>query len=251
MQKATTILCCSLTVAHGFIAATPPRTFTVLRSTEDASTPAAAEFAPEPVVAKVPEVPLLNFWRPDGNKPCFGLPGAIMPTGYFDPAGFCQDGIPLNDVKRYRESELMHGRVAMMATVGYLVGENFGGPFGLTGPANDQLGAIPAPALAVLTLFIGVCETLRATTGWVEPGPKSLWTLRESYYPGDIGFDPLGLKPDTAEAYNSMQTKELQNGRLAMLGIAGMCAQELCNHKTILETAMFYSKVYSGANPYE
>ncbi len=45
--------------------------------------------------------------------------------------------------------------------------------------------------------------------------------LREEYYPGDIGFDPLGLRPsDPAEA-----TKELQNGRLAMLAAAGFMAQ--------------------------
>jgi len=47
-----------------------------------------------------------------------------------------------------------------------------------------------------------------------------------------------------------MQTKELQNGRLAMLGVAGMCAQELVNHKTISETIDFYQMVYSGVNPY-
>ena len=47
-----------------------------------------------------------------------------------------------------------------------------------------------------------------------------------------------------------MQTRELQNGRLAMIGVAGMCAQELVNHRTIFETLDFYSKVSSGANPY-
>ena len=31
-----------------------------------------------------------------------------------------------------------------------------------------------------------------------------------------------------------MQTKELNNGRLAMIGVAGFCAQELVNHQTIL-----------------
>mmetsp|Transcript_9757 Transcript_9757/g.13660 ORF Transcript_9757/g.13660 Transcript_9757/m.13660 type:complete len:89 (-) Transcript_9757:62-328(-) len=47
-----------------------------------------------------------------------------------------------------------------------------------------------------------------------------------------------------------MQTRELQNGRLAMIGVAGMCAQELVNHRTIMETFVFYQKIYSGVDPY-
>jgi hypothetical protein len=61
----------------------------------------------------------------------------------------------------------------------------------------------------------------------------------------------LGLKPSGAKDFASMQTKELQNGRLAMLGVFGMCSQELVNHKTIFETIDFYQKVYSGINPYD
>jgi hypothetical protein len=66
-------------------------------------------------------------------------------------------------------------------------------------------------------------------------------SLVDGYYPGDIGFDPLGLKPKTEEAFNLMVTKELQNGRLAMLGAAGMIVQEQVTHEPILATlkAMF------------
>ena len=60
--------------------------------------------------------------------------------------------------------------------------------------------------------------------------------LNEDYYPGDVGFDPLGLKPTDPAEFAEMQTKELQNGRLAMLAAAGFLAQELVNHKPILET---------------
>lgn len=49
-----------------------------------------------------------------------------------------------------------------------------------------------------------------------------------------VGFDPLGLKPSDPEEFATMQTKELQNGRLAMLAIAGFVAQELDNGKEIL-----------------
>jgi hypothetical protein len=54
--------------------------------------------------------------------------------------------------------------------------------------------------------------------------------------PTQIGFDPLGLMPEDEEAFNEMATKELQNGRLAMIAAAGFLAQEAVDHKPILES---------------
>merc|ERR1719164_348528 len=51
------------------------------------------------------------------------LPGILEPTGFFDPAGL-SEGISESELKRYREAELTHGRVAMLASVGFLVGES-------------------------------------------------------------------------------------------------------------------------------
>jgi hypothetical protein len=205
-------------------------------------------------IDNAPVVTPINGWVPDENLPCYGLPGVVAPTGFFDPVGFSRDGITLNEVKRYREAEVQHGRVAMLAVLGYFVGEVFSGPFGLVGPANDQLQQLPLPVLIVFGLGIGAGEINRARIGWVEPDLGSwtttLWKLRDNYYPGDVGFDPLGLKPTEPQAFKNMQTRELQNGRLAMIAAAGMCAQELVNHRTIFETIDFYSKVYGGDNPY-
>jgi len=49
----------------------------------------------------------------------------------------------------------------------------------------------------------------------------------------DSGFDPLGLKPEDPAAFAKMQTKELNNGRLAMLAAMGFIVQELVNGKEI------------------
>ena len=86
--------------------------------------------------------------------------------------------------------------------------------------------------------MIGAAEQTRATIGWVEPenvpvGKAGL--LRSDYTPGDIGFDPLGLKPSDSSELMIMQTKELQHGRLAMLAAAGFLAQELVDGKGIIE----------------
>merc|ERR1719258_791186 len=45
--------------------------------------------------------------------------------------------------------------------------------------------------------------------------PENYFQLRPGYTPGDLDFDPLGLKPEDPEALKEMQTKELQHGRLA------------------------------------
>ncbi len=43
--------------------------------------------------------------------------------------------------------------------------------------------------------------------------------------PGDFGWDPLKIRPKSEEALDVMQVKELKNGRLAMISVAGMAMQ--------------------------
>eukprot|EP00584_Thalassiosira_punctigera_P000871 CAMPEP_0172536020 /NCGR_PEP_ID=MMETSP1067-20121228/7842_1 /TAXON_ID=265564 ORGANISM="Thalassiosira punctigera, Strain Tpunct2005C2" /NCGR_SAMPLE_ID=MMETSP1067 /ASSEMBLY_ACC=CAM_ASM_000444 /LENGTH=269 /DNA_ID=CAMNT_0013321011 /DNA_START=182 /DNA_END=991 /DNA_ORIENTATION=+ len=234
-------------------------TTSALYSTPTEEAVALAEEAVSDIPADIsqpaPAVKPINGWVPDESRACYGLPGVVAPTGYFDPLGFAQSGITLNEIKRNREAEVMHGRVAMIACLGYIAGEQLPSPFGITGPANDQLQQMPAIPFTMLASAIAAFEIRRAQIGWVEPDfgdwTKTLWKLRDNYYPGDVGFDPLGFKPTNAKDFANMQTKELQNGRLAMIGWAGMCAQELVNHRTIFGTIDFYQKVYAGVNPYE
>jgi len=199
----------------------------------------AAEFADDQESPPTPPPlgPTLNGWTPDASKPCYGLPGAIAPLGYFDPLGFCKDR-SLVGVKRFREAEIMHGRVAMMATVGYLVAENTPTiAYGFDHPtiANNMIPEVPLfGVMFPFFLAINITEALRANKGWVEPGMGPLFTLRENYYPGDIGLDPLGLKPTNGADFANMQAKELSNGRLAMLAAAGMCVAELVNGQPVL-----------------
>ena len=50
---------------------------------------------------------------------------------------------------------------------------------------------------------------------------------------GDIGFNPIGPKPDDEEEFFAMLTKKLQHGHVAMLAVAGIFEKELNNRKEI------------------
>ena len=89
-----------------------------------------------------------------------------------------------------------------------------------------------------LPIFIGAAEAQRAQIGWVDPADASYdqpGLLRDDYYPGDLKFDPLGIRPTDPVELDLMITRELQNGRLAMLAFAGEVAQELVNSTPLLE----------------
>jgi len=175
-------------------------------------------------------------------KAATDLPGALPPVGFFDPLDFASQADELT-LKRYREAEVTHGRVSMLAVVGFLVGEKVEGSsflFDATikGPAITHLAQVPTIFWGLLLIAIGSTELYRAQVAFVSPsdvptGQQGL--MREDHYPGDIGFDPLGLKPEDPEEFNLMVTKELQNGRVAMLAAAGFLAQELTDGKGIIE----------------
>lgn len=62
-----------------------------------------------------------NDWPDDFF--CYGLPGNTLPLGDWDPFGF--QLVSKKVVFKYRESELKHGRLSMLAFVGMLLQEEF------------------------------------------------------------------------------------------------------------------------------
>ena len=139
----------------------------------------------------------------------------------------------------------------MVAFLGILVGENFNPLFQgqISGPAIYQFQQADKlnTYLWVFVLFgIAIVEALGISRGWESPeetatrGSNSpVAELKESYVNGDLGFDPLGLKPTNPSDYNEIATKEINNGRLAMLAVAGIIAQELVNGKGVLQNLGF------------
>merc|ERR1712226_1260161 len=165
----------------------------------------------------------------------FGLPGGANILGEWDPAGFLEGKDKL-EVFRLREAELTHGRVSMLASLGFLVQEKFHPLFsGDGGPAIDQIPALPIWLWGVMLAGIGYAEQFRIAKGWQKLDPETSTAsqaLREGYYPGDLGFDPLNLKPSDPDEFRLMQEKELSHCRLAMIAAAGFLAQEAVSGKT-------------------
>ena len=55
-----------------------------------------------------------------------------------------------------------------------------------------------------------------------------------NYLPGDLGFDPLKLYKGSDQDKRTMQLKELNNGRLAMIAVTGYAASEFVAKGTVL-----------------
>ncbi|KAG0559068.1 hypothetical protein M758_10G074500 [Ceratodon purpureus] len=176
------------------------------------------------------------------------MPGVTAPfPNIFDPADLLARAAssprPIKELNRWRESELTHGRVAMLASLGFIVQEqlqdyslfyNFDGQ--ITGPAIyhfQQVEARGAVFWEPLLFVIALCEAYRVGLGWATPRSEDFMTLRDDYEPGNLGFDPLGLLPSDPKERKDMQSKELNNGRLAMIAIAAFVAQELVSGEEI------------------
>merc|ERR1719454_315343 len=165
----------------------------------------------------------------DGEAYTKSLPGVRDNAAYWDPLGFCsKEGITEGKIKFYREVELKHGRVGMLAALGIVVGESYRPLFGgdIDAPAYLAFQQTPLQTFWLsVVLAIAIPEIFSVFT-FESPFGGRPWTIRSDHVPGDLNFDPLGLKPSDPKEFMEMQTKELNNGRLAMIAAAGMIAQE-------------------------
>jgi len=174
--------------------------------------------------------------------------GQTPPLGFWDPAGLSTD-VSEGRLLFFREAEIKHGRVCMLAFVGILVGEQYHPLFGGnvdTMAAHHFTGVVPDVfwgASWVQFMFASFWEEKRTSFPTLEWGafspvlaPKDStepFAAKTGRIPGDFGFDPLGLKPKNEKDLIEMQNKELNNGRLAMFAVLGVIGQELATNKAV------------------
>lgn len=152
--------------------------------------------------------------------------GVQPPLDFWDPLGLL-DGKDQERFDRLRYVEIKHGRIAMLAVVGYITTE-FGyrlpGAIDSAGDTFDSipagfasLSAMPAAGLVQILTFIGLLEI-----SWWKQDPNS--------FPGDFGASsfPVGfIDKRYSEAQKlDYRAKELNQGRAAQMGILALMVHE-------------------------
>jgi hypothetical protein len=139
--------------------------------------------------------------------------------------GLSADG-DVDTFNRRRAVELKHGRVAMLAVTGYIIQNvaRFPGAIDLDGTTFDSIpngiaaiGLVPSAGWLQIILSIGYWELV----GWEE---------REDSTQGDYGWGAgaFGSEINDDERRSvEYKTKEIQNGRLAMLGIMELLTHDI------------------------
>ena len=174
-------------------------------------------------------------------------------------AGSAERPLPVV-IRDYREAELRHGRLAMLAALAWPVQE-------LLSPSLSQ--ALSAPSLLAETggrspsVLNGGLEqstipvTLAAFALLIAAVDLYSLKLRDErgddWLPGDFGFDPLNiLRGSSLEARREMQAAEIDNGRLAMVAVFIMVAEEFVTGQPVVqvtpwlfEPAIFFPAVQS------
>ncbi|KAL7529789.1 hypothetical protein ACHAXR_005732 [Thalassiosira sp. AJA248-18] len=152
--------------------------------------------------------------------------GVQPPLGFFDPLGLLDDG-DQSTFDDLREKEIKHGRVAMLAVVGYLTtaaGIRFPG----AGDIPDGLASWQAlldtkdgmNVLMQMGAFFVVAEIVNRDAHWLDNKAEFVGDYRNGAL--DFGWDKLS---DAAKF--KKRSIELNNGRAAMMGIWGLVTHEI------------------------
>ncbi|KAG0467681.1 hypothetical protein HPP92_018670 [Vanilla planifolia] len=133
-------------------------------------------------------------------------------------------------LQRFRECELIHGRWAMLATLGALAVE------ALTGITWQDAGKVE---LVEGSSYLGFALPFSMTTliwievfliGYIEFQRNAELDPEKRLYPGGSFFDPLGLAADP-EKKATLQLAEIKHARLAMVAFLGFAVQAAATGK--------------------
>jgi len=163
--------------------------------------------------------------------------GVQAPARFWDPLGLSANKDEAT-FKRRRAVELKHGRISMIACIGYIVPEYYRWP-GYLSPSQDlkftdvpnglaALSKVPLVGWAQIVIFAGMCEASglnngrRASIGWQKDASMS--GEPGNYGLGFLGCGLFGPIKDQKLRERKLNA-EIANGRLAMIAIMAMLFQ--------------------------
>lgn len=154
----------------------------------------------------------------------------------FDPLNCATNIITL---RRYREAELKHGRLAMLASVGWPLSEKYH-PYLSNLINKENLLAVGGKAPSLLNgglekinpaffMMIIILSTTIESLAIFKKYDKDI-------IPGDLAFDPLKLySTKDVKTKRELELKELNNGRLAMIAITYYVISEFITKMPIVK----------------
>lgn len=166
-----------------------------------------------------------------------------------------------------REAEIKHGRIAMLAALGWPISElkhyDLARQIGMQDLLTTTSGKAPsilngglsnAPSLLALGVAFAVGSVLEYENIRRKSAPDSLqnfydmWREEDFDEPGNFNFDPLNFKETltkTPEQKVQMQKIEIFNGRVSMLATVGYVVQEIYTGLPVIsETPEFFKPIW-------
>jgi len=189
-----------------------------------------------------------------GFDPCFLTSRADSMADYFN--GIFNGAVNLDGLSWYREAELMHGRICMVAVLGFIApgfgtinGNEWTG-FDAYSYKNPLEAFTSAPSLALFQIFafMSILEFRRiniitSTGSSYLPGSSQDWGQ------GDGRWNPFNFNY-TPEQYKEKQLQELKHARLAMIGFLGVVFQAGASGESVVQqwsTALTAPDYYAKA----
>lgn len=165
------------------------------------------------------------------------LTGTMAGDVGFDPLGFVKSE---QDLIRYREAEVKHARLGMLAAAGWPLSELLQKKFAFIvnmAPTLDSVFRAPS----FITDFKGFdanCWFVAFTTAAFVDFYGTVRAMRRDpdYFPGNLGFDPLGLYPEDEEGRATMQLAEIKHGRTAMMAVFFYAVEEYFTKHSIMSS---------------
>eukprot|EP00978_Attheya_sp_CCMP212_P016322 scaffold42639_cov37-Attheya_sp.AAC.5 len=173
------------------------------------------------------------------------LRGELAGDVGFDPLGFARSK---EDLMNYREAEIKHSRLAMLAAAGWPLSEIFDKKIAAVlqlSPAIDAQDRVPS----LLNGGLDKISPIYWISCIVGAAIIDLYGVKKSrsaalpnsdYIPGKLDFDPLGLYPKDKDGQDRMQLAEIKHGRLAMIAITGFAFQEAISRSGVVDETPFF-----------